>query len=181
LIVQYVPDVVPYQDAPPQSGVKAFGSTSSYEVEPSVAFLRRRSAEPVDPVEAEGPGDPEGPEGPEGPGGRPARVEPSGRGEVRVRGPVGLGLPRTPSRPTRTPPIERSTAAIRPDDLVIRGLDGQEARQRRLARGIRVIRLDEPPIRALHLDEGGTAFEAERAIRVVRRHEGRAAPGRLAG
>jgi hypothetical protein len=43
LIVQYVPDVVPYQDAPPQSGENAPGSTSSYEVEPSVAFFRRRS------------------------------------------------------------------------------------------------------------------------------------------
>lgn len=43
LIVQYVPDVVPYHEAPPQSGENASGSTSSYEVEPSVAFFRLRS------------------------------------------------------------------------------------------------------------------------------------------
>ena len=46
LIVQYVPDVVPYHDAPPQSGSNGSLSASSYDVDPSVA--RRRRALRVD-------------------------------------------------------------------------------------------------------------------------------------
>jgi hypothetical protein len=42
LSVQYVPLVVPYQLAPLQSGSNGPASASSYEVEPSVALLRRR-------------------------------------------------------------------------------------------------------------------------------------------
>ena len=175
LSVQYVPDVVPYHDAPPQSGSNVSGSTSSYDVEPSVAFFgrrcpdrRRRARDRSRPGRPRssgsvGSGDDLRPRTGSRSGSRPrpAAVRAmGGAGAVRVGllGSSGGARPAASDRAWSRP--------IRTGDLVVGRLDGEEPRQRRLTGGVRVVRLGEPSIGALDLVEGRPSLEAERAVRI---------------
>ena len=90
--VQYVPDVVPYHDAPPQSGSNGSPSAPSYEVEPSVALFGGRSAVPSRSPAADGPA----PSAAPAPSAPPA---PPGRGRDREPGRVPLPRARRPRSP----------------------------------------------------------------------------------
>ena len=192
LIVQYVPLVVPYQLAPPQSGSNGPASAPSYEVEPSVALPRRRvpaRRRPPAPAPLRRP--------PRRPAGRRRRPAPARRAGAAGR-PGRLGVPAAPAdrrappgrrpgaaappavgpaRGVRPRPGRRPTAAAAParparrrrparpaDELLVRRLDREEPRQRRLAGRVGVVGLGQPPIRALDLVERCAARQAERAV-----------------
>ena len=103
LIVQYVPLVVPYQLAPPQSGSNGPASAPSYDVEPSVALLRPRPLRGALVRRR--------------PDRRPCRSSRPSR-STRIRGPVGsvpdrIGRP-VPPAPGRRAESGRATVRRRP-------------------------------------------------------------------
>ena len=125
------------------------------------------------------------------PGGAPAPPPP-------VLPPPG-GAPRSPSVPRRARPARlarhaspsaarpaarrpaRPQAALAVHQLLVRGLDGEEPRQRPLARRVRVVQLREPPVRRADLARRRARDEPEHAVRVLARGHAAGASVMLAG
>ncbi len=116
LSVQYVPEVVPYHDAPPQSGSNGSASAPSYDVEPRVALLvGRPSPFPLPPPPA---CDPSPPPDPGAPPGEPAPA------------PGAPGAPLPAPAPVPVPSPSRHRVADRSSACAARGHRRRDASHR---------------------------------------------------
>ena len=178
-----MPEVVPYHDAPPQSGIECLGvdvvvrgRTERRLLRTAIRSGRRRCARAgvarASAARASRPRVRSRPRSGRSAGSlsRAAAVR-----TLRRTAPVCVGLPRASSRRA----ADRSTGtAVRTGDLVVCRLDREEARQRGLTGGVGVVGLRQPAIRTLDIGEGRPSLEAERAVRIrIEGHGLAGAPG----